>query len=211
MPKYDDLQLIASNHNGYLRVRDVEDYGIDRTYVYKFLRDNPGKYEKAAKGIYVSNSTNIDWAYVLQLRNRKAILSDQTALWIHGLISDVMPLNVYLTVPKFFNVRHLDARKDLHIHITHCDERYHTLGATQLVTPYGNLVNVYDMERCICDLIRKKEWKGSGIDDATYITALKRYFSKENDMRDPKRLLEYAASFGIKKKVFDVMLLLQEC
>lgn len=210
MSKYDEMRHIAAQHNGYLRVRDVEHRGIDRSYVYRMLKDNPNEFDKAAKGIYVSTGTTIDWAYVLQLRNQKAILSDHSALWIHGLIPSVHPLNVYMTVPKFFNVRHLEARKDLHIHVTHCDDKYLEIGHIQKETPLGNMVNIYDMERCICDLIRKKDWKGFEIEDNVYITALRSYFSKANMGRDSKKLLEYADVFGIKKRAFEIMILLQD-
>lgn len=68
------------------------------------------------------------------------------------------------------------------------------LGITELMSPQGGTVRLYDKERCICDLIRDKE----KIEMQLYSQALRDYFkSKPNN----RKLLRYGKQFGIDDKI----------
>ena len=68
------------------------------------------------------------------------------------------------------------------------------LGITEVKSPQGATVRVYDKERCICDLIRDK----NQIDLQIYSQALKDYFKTKPNIR---KLLKYGKFFGIKEKI----------
>ena len=68
------------------------------------------------------------------------------------------------------------------------------MGITELMSPQGGTVRLYDKERCICDLIRDKE----KIEMQLYSQALRDYFkSKPNN----RKLLRYGKQFGIDDKI----------
>ena len=68
------------------------------------------------------------------------------------------------------------------------------LGITDAITPQGNEVKIYDMERCICDLIRNKK----SVDNQIYTQAMKEYFSSKCN---PRKIVKYARQFNIEPKV----------
>lgn len=209
--KYDnDIRNIAQQHNGYLRIRDVEDAGIDRAYVYTMLRHCPKEYTKVAKGIFLAADANPDWAYILQLRNKTAIISDASALSIHDLVEAPIPTRVFLSLPENYTGRHISARTELDVHMVHYDSKIHKMGVMEKATHYGNIVKVYDPERCICDLVRKREWKFNSVTDKEYINTLRKYFAWPKEKRNQQSLMKYAKVFAIEKKMFNVMILLQQ-
>lgn len=68
------------------------------------------------------------------------------------------------------------------------------MGITTLKTPQGYEVRAYDLERCICDLIRDKK----NIDTQIYTQAMKEYFG---NMCNPRKIVKYARSFKVEQKI----------
>ena len=69
------------------------------------------------------------------------------------------------------------------------------MGITSVVDNYGNTLPVYDRERAVCDMIRRK----NEADLQTFQYAIKTYMqSREKDVH---RLLKYAGALGIEKQV----------
>lgn len=78
------------------------------------------------------------------------------------------------------------------------------LGVTEVETPQGNKIKAYDIERCICDIIRSK--KRMDLEHVKY--AIKEYLKrKDNDLI---KLSKYAEMFGIKEKVMDFVSMMYE-
>ena len=68
------------------------------------------------------------------------------------------------------------------------------MGIVEVKTPGGNIVKAYDLERCLCDMLR-----GKGDDIQLVQSAIKRYvLSKE---RDINKLLHYAQQLRVEPKV----------
>ena len=68
------------------------------------------------------------------------------------------------------------------------------IGITQVQSPQGGTVKVYDREQCICDLIQEKDQ----MDMQLYTQAIKDSFrSKPNN----RKLLKYGKVFGIEEKI----------
>ena len=68
------------------------------------------------------------------------------------------------------------------------------LGKSEMVSPQGAAITLYDKERCICDLIRARKHTDMQI----YTQAIKDYFAHGADTR---KLLKYAKKLGIEDKV----------
>ena len=68
----------------------------------------------------------------------------------------------------------------------------------EMPSPCGNPLQVYDLERTICDILR-----GSGSDIQIVSTAMKKYaVSKEKDIY---KLMKYAEQLRVKPKVLRYM------
>ena len=69
------------------------------------------------------------------------------------------------------------------------------MGICEIPSSSGNLVKVYDKERCICDWIndRKK------YEIQLYQTAIKEYMSSKE--KNLSRLIEYAVKLGVRDEV----------
>ena len=70
---------------------------------------------------------------------------------------------------------------------------------TEMISPQGGKITVYDKERCICDMIRNRKQT----DPQIFIQTVKGYFSSKE--RDNIRLMEYARKFRIEEKVQEYM------
>lgn len=69
------------------------------------------------------------------------------------------------------------------------------LGAIELKTSYGNVVRAYDLERTLCDLVR-----GQGTSDAQVVTPAMQAYVRRKE-RDPMKLLGYARTLGVERKI----------
>lgn len=69
------------------------------------------------------------------------------------------------------------------------------IGISRSMTNMGHEVAVYDRERTLCDTIRYHD----DMDTQTFRSAMREYmWESEKNLR---RLMQYAAAFGIKEKV----------
>ena len=74
----------------------------------------------------------------------------------------------------------------------------YSLGVTELQSPCGNPIRVFELERTLCDILR-----GSGSDIQIVSTAMKKYaVSKEKDLH---KLMQYAEQLRVKSKVLRYM------
>ena len=129
------------------------------------------------------------------MRFPKAIFSHDTALYLHGL-SEREPVPLSVTVHSNY---HSKALRNTGARIYYVKEAWHELGAMTLDSPEGNLVRAYDMERTICDTIRKR----SATDPSAFNYAMRKYASsKEKNLR---RLGEYSVEMGMEQRVSDVL------
>ncbi len=182
------LDKLISDNNGYLFTSDAVANGVSRQSVIDYV--SAKKLERVAHGVYITADTWEDRLYILQLRNRSAVFSHETALMLHGLAE--REFNVNVTVPKGYNASHL-REQNVTVHTAVKD--FYDIGITQAKTAFGNTVNVYDPERTICDIIRNKE----NMDIQVFSYAIKEYMqSRKNNLI---RLSEYGEIFRISKKI----------
>ena len=79
--------------------------------------------------------------------------------------------------------------------VYHIKPELFDLGRTTLTTPAGNEVQVYDLERTICDMIRSRNKVGT----ETFLAALKLYAAS------PKKNLNKLYSYAKKMRVANVL------
>ena len=141
---------LADINGGYVSALEARENGVAQTYLSLVVKE--GLFLKVSKGLYIRKGSVRDPFYELGFRYHKAVFCRQTALYLHGLIEEPalevnLPLN-YLNkgIP--------------HVHVHHAGAKEYSLGQIFVVTPRGNLVNSYSLERTMVDLLREKERYG---------------------------------------------------
>lgn len=100
-----------------------------------------------------------------------------------------MPLTV--TVAAKYHNPLLMARG---VTIVYVKNEWYNMGISEAVTPGGHTVRVYDMERTICDIIRKR----SEMDIAVFTYAVQQYARRKK--KDIPTLMEYAGQCTLNGK-----------
>lgn len=186
------IESIMKMNNGYITSKELDDYGIHRMYLNTMWKKRI--IEKVANGIYIDSNKIEDSYYVFSLSMPNAIFSHMTALYFHGL-SIKAPNDKYdITVRKSYNSIHLKNHEVFYV----SDDIYE-LGLTEVETPMGNKVKAYDMERCICDIIRSKNRM-----DSEHVKYSIREYIKRKD-KDITKLSQYAEKMGIKEEVMNYL------
>ncbi len=191
------IQKLMDRNNGYITAKELEYFGISRNYLSIMTKKN--MIEKVAKGIYIDSAKIEDVYYVLSISIPKIIYSHMTALYFHNLSIKAPDSSFDITVTKKYNNPKLKKHNVFYV-----DDKFYDIGITEVTTPQGNKVRVYDVERCICDIIRSK--KRMDIEHVKY--AIKEYL-KKNDS-DLIKLSKYADMFGIKEEVMDFVSMMYE-
>ena len=184
------IEELMKKNNGYITSKELDMFDIHRTYL--SIMQEKGIIEKVAPGIYIDTNKIEDNYYIFGLSMPNVIYSHMTALYFHGL-SIKAPSNVYdITVKRSYNSVHLRRHNVFYV-----DNDIYELGLTEIETPMGNKIKVYDTERCICDIIRSKNRM-----DLELIKHSIREYIKRND-KDLVKLSLYAEKLGIKEVVMD--------
>ena len=184
------IESIMKMNNGYVTSRELSNFGIHRMYL--SIMKKKGLIERVGNGIYIDSSKIEDNYYVFSLNMPNTIYSHMTALYFYGL-SIKAPNDKYdITVKKNYNSTHLKGHEVFYV----SDDIYY-LGLTEVVTPMGNKVRTYDIERCICDIIRSK----NRMDSEHVKYSVRKYVKMKT--KNLIKLSNYAAKMGIKEEVMD--------
>lgn len=184
------IEEIMKMNNGYVTTKDLSNFDIHRMYL-NIMKDK-GIIEKVGTGIYVDSNKIVDSYYVMNLEYSSIIYSHMTALYFHGL-SIKAPNDKYdITVRKNYNNRYLKNHN-----IFYVSDDVYGLGLIEIETPMGNRVRVYDIERCICDIIRSEK----RMDSELVKYSIKEYIKRKD--KDLVKLSKYAEKMGIKDKVMN--------
>ena len=191
------IEELMKKNNGYITSKELDMFDIHRMYL--SIMQKKGIIEKVASGIYIDTNKIEDNYYVFGLSMHNVIYSHMTALYFHGL-SIKAPTDVYdITVKRSYNSIHL--RKH---NVFYVGNDVYGLGITEIETPMGNKVKVYDVERCICDIIRSK----SRMDLELIKHSVKEYIKRKD--KDLVKLSLYAEKLGIKDVVMDYVGMMYE-
>ena len=191
------IQELMKKNNGYITSKELDMFDIHRMYL--SIMQEKGMIEKVSPGIYIDSNKIEDSYYVFNLSMPNVIYSHMTALYFHGL-SIKAPNDIYdITVKRSYNSVHIKKHNVFYV-----DNDNYELGLTKVETPMGNKVKAYDIERCICDIIRSKNRM-----DSELIKHSVREYIKRKD-KDIFKLSLYAEKLGVKEIVMDYVGMMYE-
>lgn len=184
------IESLMKMNNGYVTSKLLSELGIHRMYLN--IMKGKGIIEKIGNGIYLDSNKIEDNYFILSLELPNIIYSHMTALYFHGL-SIKAPNDKYdITVPNNYYNYKIKEHNAFYV-----DKSIYELGLTEVETPMGNKVKAYDIERCICDIIRSKKRM-----DSEHVKYSIREYIKRKD-KDLIKLSNYADKMGIKDKVMN--------
>ncbi len=185
----DKLINYLNQNNGYIKTRDFEKLGISRPSIQVYI--DKKTIRKVSRGLYIDNTLIEDEFYILQQKFSNIIFSYNTACYLLNL-SDRAPYKIDVTT-----LNHNNISEDLEIHYVTKDK--FEIGITEIKSPYGNPIKIYNAERCICDLLKNK----NEVDIELYNKIINNYFrSKDKNL---STLEEYAKIFNIQEKFENIM------
>ena len=153
-----------------------------------------GELYQIDRGLYSFDEYWDDDLYIIQKRFGKGIYSHDTAMYLLGY-SDRTPSRYDMTFPQGYNSKKLS---EYNLKVHHIKAENYELGITMLVSPMGNEIKAYSLERSLCDILR-----GTGSNIELINSAMKQYANSKD--RNIPLLLEYAEQLRVKPKVMRYM------
>ena len=187
------LEKLSEENNGVLRTAEATSAGISKDHFYKYMKQKG--FEKYAHGIYVSPDTLTDEKYLIQARFPKAVYSHDAALYLHDL-AEYEPIPLTVTVPASYNSGGL-VRKGIQVYYVRPE--WYALGIMQMPSADGHMLKVYDLERTICDIVRRYE----SMDISVFNYAAREYMNRSD--KNLVKLGQYASKMHMEKKLRDKM------
>jgi predicted transcriptional regulator of viral defense system len=182
------MKFVTKN-NGVITTNQLTYLGIHRQYLSNLVKQ--GKLEKVELGVYVSVNTFEDKLFSLQSRFSKGIYSHSTALYLHGL-TDRTPLKYTMTFPTSYNITNV---QKYHLKTYRSNEKFYNIGLDIVHTSNGQKVNVYSIEKTLCDIVRGN----SKVGKEEVVHAYKEYSKRKN--KDLYLLYKYASLLKVERKV----------
>ena len=185
----DQIIQLARENNGVITTSELSEKGILRGNLKKLV--DTGRLEKTARGVYILPEIWEDEFVNLQARFKKGIFSNETALFLWDL-TDMTPNRYDMTFPDNYNVTNA---KNEGVSCSRVKREWYKEGEVQKKSPGGNKVIAYNMERTLCDILRKRR----GIDTGVITESFKRYTARKD--KNIPLLSEYAKIFHVEEKV----------
>lgn len=186
----DIIRGVMEANNGYITSKQITELGIHRMYLKIMLDKN--MIEKVKKGIYIDKKSFEDGFFTFQLKYPKTIYSRFTALYFYNL-TEVNPTSFDLTIDNNYHVDKINKNHS----VIKCKKDIINIGLIKTKTPFGNKVNAYDRERCICDIIRYRK----KLDLEQVKKSVKMYINDSN--KDLNKLREYSKKLNVNKDVME--------
>lgn len=192
MKNSEKIILKMRENNGVITSNDIKQMGIDKKVIARLLVDK--QIERAEKGIYILPETIGD-EYFNKTYGKNAIYSHMTALYFHNLCNRVPMIYDITVTKKYYGVLDNDQKVLLH----KVDKELLNLGKMKIKSPQGQDIDVYDIERCLCDCLKDKNTIAS-----EYIKEAFNIYFKEMK-KDTFKIMKYAKKLGIEKEMHDYL------
>lgn len=180
--------LLREAGDGTLTTAQINRAGLHRSVLQELVRS--GKLYRVGRGLYLQSDAWEDDFSLLQRKYARGIYSYDTALYLLGY-SDRTPARYTMTFPKGYHAASLEQENLI---VKRVVPKNYDVGITEICSPSGNPIRVYELERTLCDVLR-----GSGSDIQIVGPAMKRYAaSKEKNIH---KLMQYAEQLRVKPKV----------
>ncbi len=189
------INLMKEN-NGMIITKEVTAKNISKVVLARLVRN--GIIQRHQRGLYILPNSWKDEYYSLIFNKRGAVFSHLTALYFHNF-NELEPLTYDLSVAYNYSGM-LAKNKKVTLH--YIKPELLDLGRISIESPIGlgQLIDCYDVERCLCDIFKDKIYKKH----------LKYVFTEyyKNQKHDPFKLYEYAKKLNIEKEIRDYMKIL---
>lgn len=185
----DKILQFAKENNGVVTTAALSEQGILRGNLKKLVDE--GRLEKTVRGVYILPEIWEDEFVNLQARFKKGIFSYETALFLWDL-TDRTPNRYDMTFPPNYNLTNV---RNEGVRCSRSKQEWYTEGKTEIRSPGGNKITVYNMERTLCDILRKRGEADTGV-----ITEAFKQYVVRKDKNIPV-LSEYAKKFRVEEKV----------
>lgn len=193
MDFYDKILKIVEKNNGYVTTKEIVKNGINKTFLTNMVKN--GTLVRISRGYYGLPNYIEDEYYKIASKSKNARFSMATALYLHNL-SDRTPLVYNVTLPFGYSGV---LQKEKNVILNFVKRELLDLGAIEMTSPFGMKIQVYDVERTICDIIKNK----NKMDAEIFSKALKDYAKSRN--KNLSKLTKYAKAMNIEKKVSEYM------
>ena len=183
------LKDVSNKNNGLILTKDAIANGVSRASLSQLCKD--GKISRVAMGQYVLSDSLNDEMLSLSVRSEVIVFSHESALFLNGT-SERTPFEHTVTIPSSKTlVRSISSQCKIY----YIKDDLYEFGKVRLITPMGNSVPSYDMDRTICDIVRSR----SRIADETFLSSLKQYAVSPN--KNLANLSLYADRMGVLQQV----------
>jgi len=191
--EYDSILKMLEQNKGFITSAQVTNAGLQRRILSEMVTDN--RIYRVERGIYALPETWEDDMYFLQYRYSKGVFSNGTAAYLHGF-SDRTPQTYTLTFPHGYNAAGL---KKHNVKAKYVKPELYDMGITEIPSPSGNPLRIYDIERTLCDIVKGK----NAFDVQLVKQAMKAY--AESKGKDIAKLINYAELLRVKPKILRYM------
>lgn len=187
------IQDLLHKSGGIITSKQVTEAGLHRSTLSNLVKED--ELIQVGRGIYIKPTVWEDEMYLLQYRYTKGIYSHETALFLHGM-SDRTPARFTMTFPHGYNASSL---KGENVKVKRSGKLLYGIGITELTSPVGNLIRVYDIERTLCDIIR-----GENQCEISIVNQGMRHYAASKG-KDIQKLMDYAEKLRVKPKILNYM------
>lgn len=187
------IKKLLKRNNGIITTKQIEEIGISRVYIKQFIES--GTIERVKKGIYISRDMLEDEFYIFQLKNKNAIFSYNTAMYLFRA-GERTPDKIDVTVYSGYNVQRFP--NNMRVHYVKKDLL--NLGVVIVNSPSGFKVKVYNMERTICDILKDRN---TGVDKEQTNKFIRNMIV--HNQVDINKIYEYAKKLKCTKQLETVM------
>jgi predicted transcriptional regulator of viral defense system len=192
MTNIEKINNILIHHQGLMTRQNLVDQNIPTWFLTDLVKK--GHIMRLSRGIYTNQFDTMDAYYVFQQTHKRCIFSHQSALYLNQLISK-MPLQTEVTVYKGYNASRINSKNRVYT----TEKKYYELGMIEKQTQFNHFVKTYDMERTLCDMIKRRNEIDSDILKKAF-----RSYMKEGS-RDIAKLKQYAKELKVIKEI-DIIL-----
>lgn len=182
-------ELLRENKN-VVTCKMLLENGFTKYQIKKMVKE--GVLNHIAHGLYGLNEDLEDEFYIYQKNNAYIVYSNETALYLHNL-TDRYPRPLCVTTKRGYHIRN-DKLK-----VYYVKEELLNYCVVEILSPQGNPVYVYDIERTICEIVKNK----NRIDQQVYVQGLQNYFLKGNP--NLRKLAKIAKVLNIQQKLMDII------
>ena len=188
MKSSDRILKAAEMNGGTITTKEVDKMNIHRTTLSTMV--DKGLLEHSARGVYVLPAKLDDEFYNLQVRLKKGVFSNVSALYLLGF-TDRTPIKFDMTFPESYNTSGI--KKEIIAH--RVKKELYENGIVTVKTPSGNEVNAYCIEHTLCDILKAR----NAIDIQVITDAFKRYAKCSN--KNLPLISEFAKMSRVEDKV----------